>query len=87
MSEDQKNPRELDEKQNAEAKNQQHSQDKTGGAGSNSRVEKKTPQNEEEGDIKNETEKPERKISPPEKTVKEPTAQPGTDKTGSEIRP
>lgn len=43
MSEDQKNPRELDEKQNAEAKNQQHSQDKTGNAGSKSGVEKKKP--------------------------------------------
>ena len=96
MAENQKNPSKLD--QNLNQRNDQvsdRSEDKsttqqnqqrssTSGAAS----EEKSPKAEEEADVKseltnNDKETPERKLTTPEKTVKEPTAQPGKDNSGA----
>lgn len=97
MAENQKNPSNLDQNLNQrkeqgtertqDKSNTQQNQQRSTGSGAAS--EKKSPRAEEEEDVTNESgyndsEAPERKLTPPEKTVKEPTAQPRKDQPGSD---
>ena len=93
MSIDQKNQREVDAKQKtdneqSERESQKRSEEKNSTSVSNSNTENKSGHSDKNGDFKKQsasshTEAPERKLTTPEKTVKEPTAQPGKDQSGA----
>ena len=91
MSIDQKNQLKVDVKQKAEneqseRESQKRTEEKNSTSVSNSSAENKTSSGDKSGDFKKQsanshTEAPERKLTTPEKTVKEPTAQPGKDQS------